>query len=264
MSGELVEADAFVAAAQIVKADEHGVVAAVFDLVLDDHAAPVSVALRPFVRFVVQITSTGDESVLASTSHETNGVVKRLLVAHCEGVADLFESTCRCAAQRAATHRLDINVAVADTINEHWLQVLMNLPAVRCVVQIISGDEAVQLGVVVGRTIDAVLMIAKREMQLRPVELVFHLALMILKPFKRCAENVKGFVGRFNVVVVAPTLKQSFAHVVTGQAWHVGMVAKVHDHVGLALDDVGADPFQMVGRHSWLRLCVGNDQVRAR
>ena len=55
---------------------------------------------------------------MASTSDETNGVVKSLLVAHREGVADLLESTCRCAAQWAATHRLDVNVAVADTIDE--------------------------------------------------------------------------------------------------------------------------------------------------
>ena len=53
MSGELGEADAFVASAQIVEADEHGVVAAVFDLVLDDETAPVSVALRPLVIFVM-------------------------------------------------------------------------------------------------------------------------------------------------------------------------------------------------------------------
>jgi hypothetical protein len=50
---ELGEADAFVAAAEIVEAYEHGVVAAVFDLVLDDHATPVSVALRALVVLVV-------------------------------------------------------------------------------------------------------------------------------------------------------------------------------------------------------------------
>lgn len=118
MGSELGEADAFVASAQIVQADEHGVIAAVFDLVLDDQATPVSVALRAFVVLVVQIASAGDEAMLTAASDEANGVVQCLLVAHREGVADLFESTCRCAAQWAATHRLNINVAVADTIDE--------------------------------------------------------------------------------------------------------------------------------------------------
>ena len=118
MRSELGEADAFVATAQIVKADEHGVVTAAFDLMLDDHATPVSVALRAFVVLVVQVASAGDETMLTATSNEANGVVESLLVAHREGVADLLESTCRCAAQWAATHRLNINVAVADAINE--------------------------------------------------------------------------------------------------------------------------------------------------
>ena len=50
---ELGEADAFVAAAEVVKADEHRVIAAVFDLMLDDETAPVSVALRALVILVV-------------------------------------------------------------------------------------------------------------------------------------------------------------------------------------------------------------------
>ena len=259
MRGELGEADAFVAAAQIVKADEHGVVAAVFDLVLDDEATPVSVALRALVVLVVQIASAGDESVMASTGDETNGVVECLLVAHCEGVADLLESTCRCAAQWAATHRLDIDMAVADTIDEHWLEVAMHLPAVRFVVEIVGGDEAVQLGVIVGRPVDAVLMVAERQMQFGLVELVLDSALVIVKALKRCAQNVEGFVGCFDVIVVAATFKGSLADVVTGQAWHVCMVAKVHDHVGLALNDVGTDPLKVAGRDSWLGLCVRND-----
>ena len=264
MSGELVEADAFVAAAQIVEADEHGVVAAVFDLVLDDDATPVSVALRALVVLVVQIASAGDESVLTSTGDEPDGVVKCLLVAHREGVADLLESTCSCAAQRAATHRLNINVAVADTIDEHWLEVAMHLPAVGFVVEVISGDEAVQLGVIVGRTVNAVLVIAKREMQFGLVELALDLTNVIVVPLDRCAQNVEGFVGCFDVVVVAATLEGSFADVVARQAWHVGVVAKVHDYVGLALDDVGTDPLEVVGRHSWLGLRVRDDKVRAR
>ena len=122
----------------------------------------MSVALWAFVVLVVQIASASNEAVMASTGDETNGVVKGLLVTHCEGVADLLKSTCRCAAQRAATHRLDINVAVADTINEHWLEVAMHLPAVRCVVEIVGGDEAVQLRVVIRGPVDAVLMVAER------------------------------------------------------------------------------------------------------
>jgi len=162
VSGELGKADAFVASAEVVKADEHGVVAAVFNLMLDDEATPVSVALRAFVVLVVQVASASDEAVVASTGDETDGVVKGLLVAHREGVTDLLESTCRCAAQRAATHRLNIDMAVADTINEHWLEVAMHLPAVRCVVEIVSRDEAVQLRVVIRGPVDAVLMVAER------------------------------------------------------------------------------------------------------
>jgi len=256
---ELGEADAFVAAAEIIKADEHWVVAALFDLVLDDETAPVGVALRAFVVLVVQIASAGDESVMASTGDEPDGVVKCLLVAHCEGVADLLESTCRCAAQRAATHRLDINVAVADTINEHWLEVAMHLPAVRLIVEVVGGDEAVQFRVIVGRPVDAVLMVAKRQVQLGFVELVFHLALVIVETLKRCAQDVEGFVRCFNVIVVAATLKGSLADVVTRQAWHVGVVAEVDDHVGLALDDVGTNPLEVGSRDSWLGLRVRND-----
>jgi len=196
---------------------------------------------------------------MASTGDEPDGVVKCLLVAHCEGVADLFESTCRCAAQWAATHRLDINMAVADTIDEHWLEVPMHLPAVGLIVEIVGGDEAVQFGIIVGRPVDAVLMIAERQMQLGLVELVLHLALVIVEALKRCAQNVEGFVGCFDVIVVAATLEGSLPDVVTAEAWHVGMVAKVHDHVGLALDDVGTDPLEVGSRDSWLGLRVRND-----
>jgi len=226
---------------------------------LDDEAAPVSVALWAFVVLVVQVASASDEAVMASTGDETNGVVEGLLVTHCEGVADLLESTCRCAAQRAATHRLDINVAVADTINEHWLEVAMYLPAVRCVVEIVGGDEAVQLRVVIVCPINAVLMVAEREVQLGLVELVLDLALVIVETLKRCAQNVEGFVGRFDVIGVSATLKGSLADVVTGQAWHVGVIAEVHHDVGLALDDVGTDPLEVDCRHSWLGLRVRND-----
>jgi hypothetical protein len=261
---ELGERHALIAAAQVVKAYEHGVVAAVFDLVLDDHATPVSVALRAFVVLVVQVASAGDEAVMASTGDEPDGVVKRLLVAHRERVADLFQSTCRCAAQRAATHRLNIDMAVADTINEDRLKVAMHREAVLEVVEIVSGDEAVQLRVIVRGPVDSVLMVAERDVQLGPVELVFDFALVIVESLKRCAENVEGVVGCFDVVVVAATLKGSLADVVTAQAWHVGVVAEVHHNVGLALDDVGTDPLQVNSRHSWLGLRVRNDQVRAR
>lgn len=262
--GELGERHALIAAAQIVEADEHGVVAAVFDLVLDDYATPVSVALRAFVVLVVQVASAGDETVMASTSDETDGVVERLLVAHREGVADLFESTCRCAAQWAATHRLNINVAVADAVNEDRLEVSVHGEAVLDVVEIVGGDEAVQLGVVVRCPVDAVLMVAKRDVQLGPIQLAFDLALVIVESFKRCAEDVEGFVGCFDVVVVATTLEGSLAYVVTAEAWHVGVIAEMHHNVGLALDDVGTDPLQVNCRHSWLRLRVRNDEVRAR
>ena len=261
---ELGEADAFVAAAQVVEAHEHRVIRAVFDLVLDDHATPVRVALRSLVVLVMQIASAGDEAVLTSTGHESDGVVECLLVAHCEGVADLFESTCRCAAQRAATHRLDIDMAVADTVNEHWLQVLMHLPAVSGVVQIVSGDEAMQLGVVIRRPVDAVLMVAERDVQLRLVELVFDLALVIVQSLERCAKNVEGIIGCFDVVVVSTTLEGSLAYVVTAEAWHVGVIAEMHDDIRLAFDDVGTDPLQVIGRHAGLCLSIGNDQMRAR
>ena len=201
---------------------------------------------------------------MASTSDEPDGVVERLLVAHREGVADLFQSTCRCAAQWAATHRLNINVAVADAVNKDGAQILMHGEAVLEVVEIVSRDEAVQLGVVVRRPIDSVLMVAERDVQLRLVELVLDLALVIVESLERCAENVEGVVGCFDVVVVAATLKGSLADVVTAQAWHVGVVAEMHHDIGLALDDVGTDPLQVNSRHSWLGLCVRDDQVRAR
>jgi len=181
---ELGERHALIAAAQVIEAHEHGVVAAVFDLVLDDHATPVSVALRAFVVLVVQVASAGDEAVMASTSDEPDGVVERLLVAHREGVADLFQSTCRCAAQWAATHRLNINVAVADAVDEDWLKVAMHREAVLEVVEIVGRDEAVQLGVVVRRPVDSVLMVAERDVQLGLVELVFDFALVIVELLK--------------------------------------------------------------------------------
>ena len=96
-------------------------------------------------------------------------------------------------------------------------------------------------------------------MQLRLVELVFDLALVIVETLKRCAQDVEGFVGCFNVIVVAATLKGSFADVVTRQAWHVSVIAKVNDHVGLALNDVRTNPLKVDSRHSWLRLRVRND-----
>jgi len=261
---ELGEADAFVAAAEIVEADEHGVVTTVFDLVFDDEATPVSVALWAFVILVMQIASAGDESVLTATSDEANGVVECLLVAHREGVADLLESTCRCAAQWAATHRLNINMAVADAIDEDGAQVFVNRPAVRLIVEIVGGDEAVQFRVVIVCPIDAVLMVAEREMQLGLVELVLHLALVIVETLEGCAEKVEGFVSGVDVVGVSATLEGSLADVITRQTWHVGVIAEVHNHVGLALDDVGTDPFQVNCRHSWLRLSVRDHQVCAR
>jgi len=219
----------------------------------------VGVALWAFVVLVVQVASASNEAVMASTSDKPDGVVKGLLVAHCEGVTDLLESTCRCAAQRAATHRLDVDVAVADTIDEHWLEVAMHLPAVRCVVEIVGGDEAVQFWVVIVCPIDAVLMVAERQVQLGLVELVLDLALVIVKTLKRCAQNVERFVGCFDVVGVSATLKGSLADVVTRQAWHVSVIAEVHNYVGLALDDVGTDPLKVDGWHSWLCLRVRND-----
>jgi len=95
--------------------------------------------------------------------------------------------------------------------------------------------------------------------QLGLVELVLDLALVIVETLKRCAENVEGFVGCFDVVVVAATLEGSFADVVTAQAWHVSVVAEVHNYVGLALDDVGTDPLEVDCWHSWLGLRVRND-----
>lgn len=261
---ELGERHAFVAAAQIVEADEHGVVTAVFDLVLDDHATPMRVALRSLVVLVVQIASAGDEAMLTATSDEADGVVERLLVAHRERVADLLESTCRCAAQRAATHWLDINVAVADAVNEDRPQVFVNCPAVRLIVEIVGGDEAVQFRVVIVCPIDAILMITEEEVKLGLVKLVFDLALVIVESLKRCAENVEGFVGGVDVVGVSATLEGSLADVVTAQAWHVGMIAKMHHYVGLALNDVGTDPLKVNCRHSWLRLSVRDHQVCAR
>jgi hypothetical protein len=56
-------------------------------------------------------------------------------------------------------------MAVADTIDEHWLEVAMHLPAVRFVVEIIGRDEAVQFWVIVGCPIDAVLMVAERQVR---------------------------------------------------------------------------------------------------
>ena len=140
----------------------------------------------------------------------------------------------------------------------------MNSPAVRFIVEIVGGDEAVQFRVVVRCPIDAVLMVAEREVQLGLVELVFDLALVIVETLEGCAQNVEGFVGGFDVVVVAATLERSLADVVTAQAWHVGVIAKVHHHVGLALDDVGTDPLKVNSRHSWLRLRVRDHQVCAR
>ena len=96
-------------------------------------------------------------------------------------------------------------------------------------------------------------------MQLGLVELVLDLALVIVETLKRCAENVEGFVGCFNVVGVSATLKGSFADVVTAEAWHVGVIAEVHDYVGLALNDVSTDPLEVNCWHSWLGLRVRND-----
>lgn len=132
----------------------------------------------------------------------------------------------------------------------------MNSPAVRLIVEIVGGDEAVQFRVVICCPIDAVLMVAEEEVQLGLVELVFDLALVIVKALEGCAENVESVVGCFDVVVVSATLEGSLADVVTRQAWHVGMIAEVHHYVGLALDDVGTDPLQVNCRHSWLRLSV--------
>jgi hypothetical protein len=55
----VLETTTFESTTQIVETYKHRVITAISYLMLDDNTSPVSIALRTFVFFVVEVTCTG-------------------------------------------------------------------------------------------------------------------------------------------------------------------------------------------------------------
>jgi hypothetical protein len=65
------QASSLIAPAQIVQTHKHWVIATINNLVLDNDATPVSIALWTLVVFVVQITGSSYKSMLTLASNKS-------------------------------------------------------------------------------------------------------------------------------------------------------------------------------------------------
>ena len=126
----------------------------------------------------------------------------------------------------------------------------------RGVVQVVGGDQPGQLRVIIRGPVDAVLVIAEKDDPLGLVLLALDGDHVSVVRSQRPAQDVERIVGGLDVGGVAPALESASTRIPARQARHVGMVAKVHNHVGLLVDYVLADPFQVNGGHAGLGLRV--------
>src|SRR5581483_12472682 len=162
---EPCERASLIAATEVLEVHEHGVIGAGSHIVLDHDAAPVGVSLRALVILVVQIAGACDEAMLRFRRNEPDAIEQRLLVPHGETMADLLEPIVYGARERATGQGLVEIVAIADAVNPHRHEEVMNLPIRR--LEIVQPDRALKSRIFLNGYRDAVLMSAPEQVEFR-------------------------------------------------------------------------------------------------
>ncbi|KWH03696.1 hypothetical protein WT58_23980 [Burkholderia territorii] len=127
--------------------------------------------------------------------------------------------------------------------------------------QIVITNNPFKLGLLVHCSLDSLLMVAKQEESIGIPALLLVSFETINLITNRLIQNIPSMIACIDVLGVSTAFELTLAFVIRGQRLHVPKVAKVDNHVRLAIDNVLTNPVEECNIFVRLYLRVRNYNI---